>query len=294
MLQQNLLYILTFISGLFFGSFLNLVADRINTKQRILTGRSRCDHCNKYLKAKHLIPIVSFIIQKGKCAYCGKKLSWYYPVSEIMTGLVFVGAAYYSNILNFVGYSTIITFAYLLVIGSVYVTLVLTDLKHRLIPNKIVYPAIFFSLLFVIFTSAFYLVLYYRQLQADPFGSYLIQAGYFKLLVFNVLRSVGAVLISSTAIAGFFALLVYLTKGRGMGGGDIRLGFLIGIFNGFPQNIVAIFSGFIMGALVSLILIMLKMKTLKDTVPFGPFLIAGSIVALLWGTHIWNFYINLF
>ena len=79
-----------------------------------------------------------------------------------------------------------------------------------------------------------------------------------------------------------------------MGGGDIRLGFLIGIFNGFPQNIIAIFMGFILGAALSLVLVMLKMKTLKDTIPFGPFLITGSVIALIWGLQIWDFYINLF
>lgn len=294
MLQQTLLYILTFISGLFFGSFLNLVSDRINTKQKILTGRSKCDHCKKPLQAMHLIPLLSFIVQKGKCAYCKKKLSWYYPVSEILTGLLFIGAAYFSNIFETVGYATIVTFIYLLVIGSVYIILFLTDMKRRIIPNKIVYPAIIFALLFMVVTSGVYLILYYRRLSADAFGVYLLEAGYFKIFAFNVLKSIGTVLISSTAIAAFFAFLVYITKGRGMGGGDIRLGFLIGVFNGFPQNIIAIFLGFVMGASISLVLIMLKIKTLKDTVPFGPFLIAGSIISLIWGAQLWEFYINLF
>jgi len=294
MLQQALLYVLTFVSGSLFGSFLNLVSDRILTKDKILTGRSKCDDCKKPLEAKHLVPLLSFIFQKGKCAYCGKKLSWYYPASEIITGLMFVGAAYYSTIFSFVNYSTVIAFAYLLVVGSVYVTLLLTDLKRRLIPNKIIYPAIVFVIIFMIVNSALYLFLYHRKLSADPFGVYLLQAGYYKLQVYNMLKALGTVLLSSTLIAGFFAFLVYITKGRGMGGGDIRLGFFIGLFNGFPQNIIAIFLGFVIGATLSLVLVMLKLKTLKDTIPFGPFLIAGSIIALIWGAEIWNFYIHLF
>ena len=277
MLQQVLLYILTFISGLLFGSFLNLVSDRILTKNKILTGRSKCNSCKKPLEAKHLIPLLSFMIQKGKCAYCKKKLSWYYPASEILTGLMFMGAAYLSSVFIAVSYSTIISFVY-----------------FKMIPNKIVYPAIIFVLLFMILNSSLYLFLYHRQLSADAFGVYLLEAGYLQIQVYNMLKALGMVLLSSTVIAGFFAFLVAITKGKGMGGGDIRLGFLIGLFNGFPQNIIAIFLGFILGATVSLALVMLKIKTLKDTVPFGPFLIAGSVIALVWGAEIWDFYVNLF
>jgi len=294
MLQQVLLYILTFISGLLFGSFLNLVSDRILSKEKILTGRSKCDSCKKPLQAKQLIPLLSFMIQKGKCAYCKEKLSWYYPASEIITGLMFVGAAHYSSVFQAVNYSTIIAFAYLLIVGSAYVVLLLTDFKFKMIPNKIIYPTIIFVLLFMIINSSLYLFLYHRQLSADAFGVYLLKTGYFQMQVYNMLKALGVVLLSSTVIAAFFAFLVAITKGRGMGGGDIRLGFLIGLFNGFPQNIIAIFLGFILGATLSLVLVMLKIKTLKDTVPFGPFLIAGSVIALVWGTQIWNFYIHLF
>ena len=294
MLQQVLLYILTFISGLLFGSFLNLVSDRILTKDKILTGRSKCNSCKKPLEAKHLIPLLSFMIQKGKCAYCKKKLSWYYPASEILTGLMFMGAAYLSSVFIAVSYSTIISFVYLLIVGSAYIVLLLTDLKFKMIPNKIVYPAIIFVLLFMILNSSLYLFLYHRQLSADAFGVYLLEAGYLQIQVYNMLKALGMVLLSSTVIAGFFAFLVAITKGKGMGGGDIRLGFLIGLFNGFPQNIIAIFLGFIIGATLSLALVMLKIKTLKDTVPFGPFLIAGSVIALVWGAEIWDFYVNLF
>jgi len=294
MLQQALLYILVFISGLLFGSFLNLVSDRILTKQKILTGRSKCDYCKIPLSPKNLIPLLSFVLQGGKCSSCKKKLSWYYPTSEVITGSIFIGAAAMSNIFQVVNYSTIITFIYLLIVGSFFLVLFLTDLKYRIIPDKIVYPAIIFVVLFMLINAGLFLALYYRQLSQDAFGVYLLKAGYFKLYAYNVIKAVGVDLFSAALIASFFAFLVYITKGKGMGGGDIRLGFLIGVFNGFPHNVIAIFLGFIMGAVLSLILVMLKLKTLKDTVPFGPFLIAGSFIALLWGSNIWNFYINLF
>jgi len=295
MLHQTLLYILVFVSGLFFGSFLNLVADRILKKgEKIIFSRSKCDYCKKELKAKHLIPLVSFIIQRGKCAMCDKKLSWYYPFSEVLTGLAFMGAAYISGIFSIASFPNIIAFVFLLLLACAYVVIFLTDLKHQIIPNKVVYPAIILVALFMVGNATAYVITTYSRLKADAFGIYLLEAGYLHVQALHMLKSLGMVLLSAALIAGFFALLVKLTKGRGMGAGDIKLGFLIGLFNGFPQNIIAIFSGFIIGAIVSLILIALKIKTLKDTVPFGPFLIIGSIVALIWGADIWQFYTTLF
>ncbi len=294
MLQQVVLYILTFTSGLLFGSFLNLVADRIPKGGKILAGRSKCDHCHKNLAPRDLIPLLSFFLARGRCRYCNEKLSWYYPLSEILTGLVFVGAAFLSNIFVNLDYGTISSFVYLTVVGSFYITLLLADLKYRLIPNKIVYPAIAFVLMYMLINTAVYYFITRGKLENEPLGVYLLEVGYLEMLVFNILKNIGLIIVSSLGIAGFFALLVYVTKGRGMGAGDIRLGFLIGLFNGFPFNIMAIFVGFILGAALSLVLVLLKVKSLKDTVPFGPFLIAGSIVALLWGPELWSFYIDLF
>ena len=92
----------------------------------------------------------------------------------------------------------------------------------------------------------------------------------------------------------FFLSLIKITRGMGMGGGDVKLGFLIGLFNGFPVNIIAIFVGFLSGALVSLVLVLLKKRSMKDTIAFGPFLIFGSILSLVFGQQILNWYIGLF
>jgi len=294
MLQQTLLYILTFISGLFFGSFLNLVSDRILKNEKILFGRSKCDHCNKPLKAQQLIPLVSFALQKGKCAMCGKKLSWYYPFSELLTGLAFAGSAYYAGVFELLGTGSIVSFVFLILIASAYIIIFLTDLKHQIIPNKVVYPAIILVVLFMIVNASVYLISTYSKLKSDPFGVYLLEAGYLHVQGLHILKSLGITFLSALLIAGFFFLLVRITKGRGMGAGDIKLGLLIGLFNGFPQNIIAIFSGFLIGAIASLFLILFKVKSMKDTIPFGPFLIIGSIVALIWGYDLWSFYTTLF
>lgn len=294
MLQQIVLYSLTFISGLFFGSFFNLVSDRLPKGDKIIKGRSKCDHCKKVLQPEDLIPVLSFLLNGGKCRYCKKKLSWYYPISEIAAGLVFVGAAYYSGILNNINYGTVSNFIYLTIIGSLYLIIFLTDLKFKIIPDKVVYPAIFFTLFYIFFNTAYFYITSYNRLKNSNFGVYLLEAGFLKLQLFNTLQNIGWVIIGAFAIALFFAFLVYITKGRGMGGGDIKLGFLIGLFNGFPFSILAIFAGFVLGAFISLGLIVIGKKTIKDTVPFGPFLIAGSIITLIWGTQLWAFYIGLF
>ncbi|MFC1756162.1 prepilin peptidase [Patescibacteria group bacterium] len=294
MLQQVLLYILIFISGLFFGSFLNLVSDRILKKEKILFGRSKCENCKKPLKPTHLIPLLSFILQRGKCAMCSKKLSWYYPFSEVLTGLAFAGAVYYTDILKSVSVPSIISLVFLLVVFSAYIIIVLTDLKFRIIPDKVVWPTIIFVFLFMVINAIYYLVSYYVKLKNDIFGVYLLESGYLHVQGLYILKSLGMVVLSACLIAGFFAFLVKITKGKGMGGGDVKLGLLIGLFNGFPNNVIAIFLGFIIGAVTSLVLILFKLKTMKDTVPFGPFLILGSLVALLWGEQLWQFYITLF
>ncbi len=292
-LLQIMLYLSVFISGLFFGSFLNLVSDRIINKKSILFGRSICDFCEKALRPLHLVPLFSYLFQRGKCAFCKKKLSKYYPLSEFLTGLLFVGAAYLTNVFKELNFFSVLGFFYFLVILSFYVVLFLTDIKYKLLPNKVVYSAIIFAASFLVITTIVsFGVLYYRLVN-DSFGAYLLEAGYFNQQVLAAAKGIGAIFLSAFGIGLFFWLLVFITKGRGMGGGDIKLGFLIGIVNGFPFNVIAIFLGFIIGAVYSVSLILLKKKTMKDTIAFGPFLILGSIIAIVWGPYIWNWYTSL-
>jgi len=287
-------YVLIFFGGTFIGSFLNLVSDRVVNGEPIFFGRSRCDSCKKPLKPKNLFPIFSFVFQKGRCSFCRKKLSWYYPISEILSGLAFVLATYYSGILKSFSLRDFYDFVFLSVILSLLLIIFLSDLKYYLIPDAIAYLAIILSVLFAAGGYAIDLFTLHRKLSLDPVGMYLLKAGFWNTRLNIALESMEATLISAAAIALFFFILVWATKERGMGKGDIRLGFLIGVFNGFPGNVIAIFLGFLLGAVYSLFLIIMKKKTLKDTVPFGPFLIVGSIISLLYSSAILNWYINLF
>lgn len=291
---ETLYYLLVFFGGIFIGSFLNLVSDRLINEEPILFGRSHCDFCKKPLKPRNLIPIFSYLWQKGKCSYCKKKLSKYYLISEVLTGLAFTLAVYYSGILNSFSFRDFWDFLLLSIVFCLFIIIFLADMKYYLIPDVIVYLGIAATVIFIVGGYAMDLYFYYQKLVADPVGVYLIKTGFWNNQLKYILDSLGLTLVSALGIALFFLLLVWVTKERGMGAGDIKLGFFIGIFNGFPGNVIAIFLGFIFGAILSLFLIVFKKKTLKDSVPFGPFLIAGSIVSLLYSSSILNWYINLF
>lgn len=131
-------YILFFIFGTAIGSFLNVVIIRLRTKESIFKNRSHCLFCRKKLEWFELIPILSFIIQLGKCKKCRKKISWQYPLVELATGLLFV------LIFNFSaqGGQTIFNTCFLLLISCFLIILFVYDLKHYLVPDIIIYPAI--------------------------------------------------------------------------------------------------------------------------------------------------------
>lgn len=289
-----LFYILIFVAGAFIGSFLNVVVDRLQNGESIFFGRSHCDHCKHPLVSKDLIPLLSFLFLKGRCRYCKKKISLYYPLSEIITGFSFVGIAYFLKIFEFNSITNWVLFAYLVIVASFYIVIFLLDAKYRIIPNKIVFAAIIFVMLFTLVNFGIGATTFYYQLKNDEFGKFLLESGFWQDRVLFYAKNLGYTFVSAFAIALFFWSLIFITKGRGMGGGDVRLGFLIGIFNSFPLNIVAIFLGFLIGALYSVVLLLFRKRGMKDTIPFGPFLILGSVIAFVYGRQLLDWYLGLF
>src|SRR3989344_5555451 len=277
-----LYYFFIFVVGAVFGSFLNLVADRFPFGKPVLIGRSKCELCSKFLTPKELVPLLSYLLLKGKCLGCKTKLSPIYFFTEVFTGLGFMGIAYWTKMFDNFEAETLLNFLYLTIVYCFYVVLFLTDLKFRLVPNKIVYAGILFVVLFQLCVSIYNLMVFRSDLLKDTFGVYLYKAGYFDNQVLYLLRDFGFNIVSALAIGGFFLFLIFITKGRGMGGGDVTLGFFIGMVNGFPNNILAIFLGFLIGAVFSVVLVVLRKKTIKDTISFGPFLILGSVLAYIY------------
>lgn len=281
-----------FVLGAFIGSFLNLVSDRIQTKETIVKGRSHCDFCQHKLTPPELIPIFSFLMHKGKSSCCHKKLSYYYPISEFLTALGSVAIVYFSGILTVFSIQQLIYVLFLSFMFFIYIIIFLSDLKFRIIPNRLILIGVIVTIIYLVTFLAYTNLSYYNALKQDPFGVYLIKVGYFSDKLLLSLKSFGVRILSSLLIWCFFVALIIITRGRGMGVGDAKLGILIGLVNGFPYNVLAIFLGFILGAVYSVVFLVTRKTTLKDTIPFGPFLILGSIIAMYWGDVIIRWYIG--
>jgi len=272
-------YILIFLLGLSVGSFLNVVICRLETKEPIIRSRSRCPKCGALLKWFDLIPLISFLIQKGKCRYCGKKISWQYPLVELATGLLFLFVVLKSPLATGGSYSIATGFFaslrmtmimeplfFLLVICFLLVIFVY-DLKHYLIPDKIVYPAIIITLL--------------------NLGAKLLRIEELSSQIYTPLL---AALLSS----GFFLFLVLISKGKWLGLGDVKLAGLMGLILGWPNILLALFLAFMSGAIVGITLIVAGKKTMKSQIPFGPFLAGATLVIIIFGDIFSNLSLYLF
>lgn len=249
--------IFPFIFGICVGSFLNVLADRLPKGESIWKGRSHCESCKKILAWYDLVPLLSFLSIRGKCRYCHVRLSFYYPLIEIVTGILFVIIGNYElGIMNYAGNYLVLLFY--LFITSAFIVLFFTDLRYGILPDIVIFPAIVATLLFLILNSQF-------------------------MLLNSLFSAFGACL--------FFFFLFLLTKGKGMGFGDVKLSFLLGLFLGFPLIIVGLYAAFLTGATIASILVLCRRKKLfGSTIPFGPFLIVGSGVGLLWGEQLLQFF----
>ncbi len=245
--------ILIFILGLAVGSFINVLIDRNSTDESIIFGKSHCDNCKKNIAWYDLIPVLSFIFLFGKCRYCKSRLSLYYPTVELSTGILFVATFYFLPSTSYF----LLSILYSLFIVASLISIFFIDLKYGIIPDKIVYPAIAVSFLYLLY--------------AMPYTLYS-----------HLLSALGAFV--------FFLILFLVTRGRGMGVGDIKLAFLMGLILGFPEIVVALYLAFLTGAVAGVILILWRKKKLRgSTIPFGPFLVLGTILSLFYS----DFFIKL-
>lgn len=243
-----------FIFGAAFGSFLNVLVDRLPRLESPVHGRSRCENCGKVLAALDLIPIVSFILLSGRCRYCKNKIPSRLFFVEILCGMLLSSLFLYIYLNGF----PLISFFPL--------------------------AAIFFSLTGVFLADSIYGIIPDEFVVCIIIASVILQVALHESLIPYVL--------SATGTFAFFFLPYLITKGKAMGFGDIKLAFSLGIFLGFPNIIVGTYISFLTGALISLILIMLRKKKLRgDTIPFGPFMVIGAIVAYFIGNRIIEFII---
>jgi leader peptidase (prepilin peptidase)/N-methyltransferase len=274
----NVLMFYIFLLGAIVGSFLNVVALRWGTKMSSVSGRSVCFHCNKTLKWFEVVPIMSFIFLRGKCRSCKTRLSARYLVVEILTGLVFVGAfirqydlwPIYGVMTNGLTYS-ILFFFYYVVIFSILIIIVLYDIRHKIIPDELVYTFISLSV------AKLFLFIYLTG---------------FPISISNIFN-----LISPLALSLPFAALWYFSNGRWIGFGDVKLLFGIGALLGFVCGLSAVVLAFWLGTLWVFINwfygVFFKHNNLgwHSELPMAPFLVLAVFLVFIW--HFDFFSLNL-
>lgn len=302
--MSYLFFVFAGLLGLVVGSFINVLTLRWNPARddrviKIVQGRSHCLHCAKKLRWFELIPILSFIFLRGRCRYCHKKLAWQYPLIEALTALIFTGVAWRILSFNFFSYhffsdprgnfwvaAIIVAWFFY---SAVLIALAAIDLRHYLLPDRIIFPAIVVSLLA---NLSFHFLSLTRENSFPSHGlNFLGSYADVVNIHFNVLTSaiVGALILSL-----FLFLIYFFSRGRAMGFGDVKLAILIGLMLGASAGIVSLLFSFVVGAIVSLIIVLTTKKKLKDAVPFGPFLAVGVLAVFFFGQVITNFYFSLF
>lgn len=286
--------ILLFALGTAFGSFLNVVAlryrpDKFVFHRGVIFGRSRCPHCGKELRWYELLPLLSFVLQAGRCRKCKARLSLQYPLVEALSGLIFVFVprgldGYFSlSPSSYLLPTTYYLLAALWLLAFLALLLIsLIDFRLRLIPDEL---CAFLVILGV--AIAFLTAPYWNGASASFLGSYSLLFGLRENLWLNLL-------VAAAFGAAFPGFLVLVTKGRGMGLGDVKLGFALGVLFGWPEIILILFFGFVFGSVVGIAAIAFGKKTLKSFVPFGPFLAAAAAFVFFWGYEAVDFYFKLF
>ena len=275
-----------FVIGLLVGSFVNVLALRYSGAHgfsKALRGRSQCPHCHKTLSWYELLPIISFLIQGRRCRHCRAKIYWQYPIVELMCGLIFLLPLYLRNPFIPVEYSWIMN-ALWIVIFLILVLVALIDFRLSIIPDEL---NIALGLLGIAMT-----VVQGQYGLFDTFsGSFLGGAA----AIFGVR---GSIWINRLLAVGLEILLlgiiIYTTKGRGMGMGDLKFLAALGLIFGWPDTLFITAFSFIIGAVFSIYLLVAHRKAMRDAVPFGPFLVLGTVVVFFFGNVIVSSYFSVF
>jgi leader peptidase (prepilin peptidase) / N-methyltransferase len=255
MFSSSMILIIIFLFGLIVGSFLNCFIWRLYKNQTVL-GRSYCPACKKKIKWYDNIPLLSFAFLKGRCRFCKKKISWQYPLVEISTAILFT----LSFALNMDAISFDLKALFNLVLISLLIIIFVFDWRWFLIPVQIL---IFGAIVF---------------------------------LGFNLIMgfSLWQILLTTIIGAGFFALQYLLTRGRGIGEGDVWFGGFLGVaFPVLSHLVLLLFLTYIIGGLISVILLIFGLKKIGGKIPLGIFLSIAAIITLFWAEPIINWYMGL-
>lgn len=255
--------------GAAIGSFLNVCIDRLPAGKSLMYPPSHCDACKYRLSVRDLIPVFGYLRLRGRCRYCQipipRRILWV----EVGTGLLFA--------LLYWHYGLSADFVIIAFYFCLFIVLGVIDLEHKLILNKIVYPAAVVALIINVFST-----------HPGLLDGFLPQP----VVVAGLIGGANGLI---SGAVGFVILLIPALISRGgMGWGDVKMAALIGLVIGFPLVFVALFVAIVIGGLVGGFLLLLKIKKRREPIPFGPFLSLAAMATLLWGSNILDWYLGLF
>lgn len=260
-----LIFIFIFLLGSIIGSFLNVVIYRFNTGMTMVRGRSICMTCNRNLRWYELIPILSFLIQSGKCRRCASRISHQYPIVEFGTAIIFALIAFkFMPILAVSFWSYLLAVVLYIFIFCLLIVISVYDLRHKIIPDKLVYTFIAISFL----------------------SMFLNYSGFGHLLVIPSWQS----LLAGPILSLPFVSLWYFSKGRYMGLGDGKLILGIGWLLGLSAGLCVIILSFWIGTIISLMVMYWSKKKLnmKSEIPFAPFLIISILITFIFSLDLFS------
>jgi len=269
------------VLGIIFGSFVNALVWRLHeqelladkkgsqaTRRRqelsVMKGRSMCTECGHELAAKDLVPVLSWLMLGGRCRYCHKPISAQYPIVELLTGALFaLSYVWWPLAMHGVG---LFQFVLWLVFLVGFVALAVYDIRWFLLPDRIVFPLIALAVVQVVVTA----------------------------IRLHSLNAVWEPVLATAIIFGLFWTLFQASKGAWIGGGDVKLAVVLGLLAGTAlRSFLVIFFASLIGTLVSIPLFMKGKKGLKAHIPFGPYLLMATVIVVLYGTPIVNWYQSL-
>ncbi|MBC7236678.1 MAG: prepilin peptidase [Chloroflexi bacterium] len=270
-----LLNVLYGLIGCAVGSFLNVVIDRVPEAESLLSPPSECPWCGRRLSPAELIPVVSFLVLRGRCRTCGAAIPLRLLLVELASGALF-GFLWWR-------YGPGISLVWITVYSCVLLVLLVIDLEQRIVPNIIVLPATALALVLVPL----------RGLALPPVYSHY---AFLQLFVGPALAlNPGALAVLSQLLGGALAFgiffLIWLVAPAGMGAGDVKLAALAGLLTAFPGAIAAVFGSFLLGGAVSAVLLLSGAAGRKTAIPFAPFLVITTFVVMVNGDVLLRWYI---
>jgi leader peptidase (prepilin peptidase)/N-methyltransferase len=295
-----MLYGCLFIFGTLIGSFLNVLILRYDPEGKLFSlkpfgGRSHCMRCGKKLCWYELIPIFSFLCLRGKCHGCKTSISFQYPIVESMSGIIAAGVPFFLN--SFFGVGDIlfwggglpvpyyiISFLWIIVFWILLVVTVI-DRRHSVIPDE---ANIFLSVIGLMIAG----LMPYISEYILPFRTSFLE--HYELMLpgtnYLIIRSiVGAI------VGGLLFLIPYIiSRGRGIGFGDVKLGIALGFIFGIPDILLIFMLAFVIGGIYGSYKMIRRQKGMKDAIPFGPFIALGALLTFLCGVHIISGYFSVF